>query len=133
MAVTRSFCGKAVTWKSTDTARFGSVYAISPTLQGSRYYLKTVIAFSLTRACGLSRELIRSYCSQFGSVEKDCFAAVTASSAASFFTNFQRSNSNFAHRTLICEIPRFAKSHGCPLGFQEDLENTSQHFGFRIN
>ena len=89
MAVTRSFCRKAVTSKSTDTARFGTVYAISPTLQCSRYYLRTVIAFSMTRASGLSRELSRCYCSPFDSVEKDCFAAVTASSAASFFTKFQ--------------------------------------------
>jgi len=101
MAVTLSSCGKAKTWTSSDTARcFGSVCvaAVSPTPRGSRYYLKAVIAFSLTHAFGLYRGLTRSCRSQFGSVEKDCFLAVTANFAASSFTKFQGRNSNFEHR-----------------------------------
>ena len=92
MAAGLSSYGKAKTWTSTDTAHFGNVYAVIPTLQGSKYYLETVIAFSLTRASGLCHEWSRRCRSQFIdylSIVKDCFAAVTASSAASFFTRIQ--------------------------------------------
>ena len=55
MAVTQSSYGKAKTWKATDAAYFGSVYATAaaPTLRGLKCYLRTVIAFSLIRASGL--------------------------------------------------------------------------------
>ena len=65
MAVTLSSCGKAETWRSNDTARFGSVCAVIPTLQGSKYYLEKVIAFSLTRAFGLYHEWSRRHHYQF--------------------------------------------------------------------
>lgn len=93
MTVTLTFCGKVVTLKSTDTVLSGSVSsaeaAVSLIPRDLGYYLRTVIAFSLTHASGPCHELSRSCRSQFDSVEKDCFLAVTASFAASFSTKFQ--------------------------------------------